>query len=324
MLGRMWPQAQASNGRASGLAFHAQDALLASIVDSSDDAIMAKSPDGIITIWNRGAELLYGYSAEEIIGKPVQILIHADRQQEMDAIIDRIRHGERVEHYETERVRKDGRAIAISLTVSPILDAAGALVGVSSIARDISERKRLEVLEREASTYARNLIEASLDPLLTISVEGKITDANEAMLKVTGVPREQLTGTDFCDYFTEPRRARAAYMEAFSLGFVTDHSLTVRHAGGQLRDFLFNASVYKDTRGEVLGIFAAARDVTAKRNSEALLGKELERLAELERFKKLTIGRELKMIDLKREIRELMQELESLRTVAAAPRFANP
>ena len=318
----MWPQSQGSTARSNGLALHTQDALLASIVDSSDDAIMAESPDGIITIWNRGAEVLYGYSAEEIIGKPVQILIHADRQDEMDAIIARIRNGERVEHYETVRVRKDGTAIAISLTVSPILDEEGALVGVSSIARDISERKRLEVLEREASTYARNLIEASLDPLLTISVEGKITDANEAMLKVTGVPREQLTGTDFCDYFTEPRRARAAYMEAFSSGFVRDHSLTVRHTGGQLTDFLVNASVYKNTRGEVIGIFAAARDVTAKRNSEALLSKELERLGELERFKKLTIGRELKMIDLKREISELRQELEGLRTLSAAPRLA--
>ncbi len=302
---------------------HTQNALLASIVDSSDDAILAKSPDGTITIWHRGAETIFGYSAEEIVGKPVQLLIHKDRRDEMDAIIARIRNGERVEHYETVRVRKDGKAISVSLTVSPILDATGVLIGVSSIARDITERKRIEELEHEASTYARNLLEASLDPLLTISVDGKITDANEATLKVTGVLREQLIGSDFSDYFTEPRRARAGYAEAFSSGFDTDYSLTVRHLGGQLTDLLFNASVYKDSRGDVLGVFAAARDVTAKRGAEAQLAKELERLVELERFKKLTVGRELKMIDLKREISELTQELEGLRALSAGPRLVD-
>jgi len=296
---------------------HAQHALLASIVDSSDDAIMAKSPDGTITIWNRGAELIYGYSAEEIIGKPVQLLIHADRQDEMDSIIARIRNGERVEHYETVRMRKDGQAISISLTVSPIFDAAGSLVGISSIARDISERKRLQDIEHEASAYARNLIEASLDPLLTIDVNGKVTDANEATLNVTGVLRAALIGTDFCDYFTEPSAARQGYLDAFSLGFVTDYFLTVRHTSGQLTDVMLNASLYKDTRGEVLGVFAAARDVTARRTAEAQVSKELERLGELERFKKLTVGRELKMIDLKRELGELKHELEASR--AASP-----
>ena len=302
-----------------GLGVPARNALLASIVDSSNDAIMAKSPDGTITIWNRAAEVIYGYSAEEMIGKPVQVLIHGDRQHETDLINARIRNGERVEHYETVRVRKDGKPISVSLTVSPILDDSGTFLGVSSIDRDITERKRIDESEHEASTYARNLIEASLDPLLTISVDGKITDANEATLKVTGVPRTRLIGTDFADYFTEPRRARAGYLEAFASGFVTDYSLTVCHTSGQLTDMLFNASVYRDTRGEVLGIFAAARDVTAKKNAEALVTKEL---AELERFKKVTVGRELKMIDLKREITELSQALEVLRgTASAGPRM---
>src|SRR5580765_6266304 len=94
----------------------AQIALLASIVDSSDDAIMAKSPDGTITSWNRGAETVYGYKAEEIIGKPVKLLIHPDRPDEMDVILRRIRNGERVEHYETTRIRKDGKTISVSLT----------------------------------------------------------------------------------------------------------------------------------------------------------------------------------------------------------------
>jgi len=243
-------------------------ALLASIVDSSDDAIMAKTPEGIITSWNRGAESLYGYTAEEIVGKPVSVLTHADRPNEMTEILQKIRLGQRVEHYETTRVRRDGKAISVSLTVSPIRDSAGKLVGVSSIARDITERKRADEKIRATSQYARSLIEASLDPLVTISPEGKITDVNEGSIKVTGVPREKLIGTDFSDYFTEPEKAREGYQQVFSKGSVTDYPLTIRHKDGRLTDVLYNASVYKDSRGEVLGVFAAARDVTASRRAE--------------------------------------------------------
>ena len=245
----------------------AQVALLASIVDSSDDAIMAKSPQGIITSWNRGAERIYGYSAQEIIGQPVKILIHPDRPDEMDVILQRIRNGERVEHYETGRIRKDGKTIAVSLTVSPILDASGQLVGVSSIARDITERKRVEEQARQTSQYARSLIEASLDPLVTISPDGKITDVNEATIKVTGLSREMLIGTDFSDYFTAPAKAREGYLEVFSKGSVTDYPLTIRHKNGRLTDVLYNATVYRDPDGRALGVFAAARDVTAQKQA---------------------------------------------------------
>src|SRR6185503_1555187 len=117
---------------------------------------------------------------------------------------------------------------------------------------------------RTTSQYARSLIEASLDPLVTISAEGKITDVNEGSIKVTGVPREKLIGTDFSDYFTEPEQARAGYQQVFAKGSVTDYPLTIRHRDGHLTDVLYNASVYKDASGNVLGVFAAARDVTAQ------------------------------------------------------------
>ncbi|HYS80379.1 MAG TPA: PAS domain S-box protein, partial [Anaeromyxobacteraceae bacterium] len=181
-------------------------------------------------------------------------------------------------------------------------DARGNVLGVFAAARDVTAQK-------QASQYARSLVEASLDPLVTISSEGKITDVNEATIKVTGVSREKLIGADFSDYFTEPEKAREGYQQVFSKGFVTDYPLTIRHRNGSLTNVLYNASVYKDVRGNVLGVFAAARDVSAQKKAEAEVAdqrtRELERLSELERFQRLTVGRELKMIELKKEIEEL-------------------
>ena len=242
-------------------------ALLASIVDSSDDAVYAKTLEGVITSWNRAAELMYGYTAEEIINKPVSVLLSPDRPKEMDDILEKLRHGERIEHFETLRRRKEGALIHVSLTVSPIHDSAGRLIGASSIARDITERKRMEEQLKATSQYARSLIEASLDPLVTISPEGKIMDVNEAAVKVTGMRKEQLIGTDFSDYFTEPENAREGYRQVFEKGFVTDYPLTIRHSDGRLTNVLYNASVYRDLQGNVLGVFAAARDVTLQRQA---------------------------------------------------------
>ena len=112
------------------------------------------------------------------------------------------------------------------------------------------------------SQYARSLIESSLDPLVTINADGKITDVNEASTKVTGVLREKLIGTDFCDYFTEPQKARDGCQKVFDNSYVTDYPLTIKHINGKLTDVLYNASVYKDEVGNVIGFFAAARDVS--------------------------------------------------------------
>lgn len=143
---------------------------------------------------------------------------------------------------------------------------------------------------REYSGYTRSLIEASLDPLVTISAEGKITDVNEASVQVTGVSREQLIGTDFSNYFTEPDKAREGYQRVFAEGFVRDYPLAIRHISGRITDVLYNASVYKDNNGNVLGVFAAARDIAERKRVEAIveqLNKNLQRqAAELESVNK--------------------------------------
>jgi len=135
---------------------------LVSIVESSDDAIISKDFHGLITTWNAGAERLFGYTAEEVIGKPVTILIPRDRRHEETKILERIRRGERVEHYETSRRRKNGSLVEISLTVSPVRNGEGKIVGASKIARDITERKRSEdritLLAHEVDHRSKNLL----------------------------------------------------------------------------------------------------------------------------------------------------------------------
>ena len=133
------------------------------------------------------------------------------------------------------------------------------------------ERDRAEAELEHASAYNRSLIEASLDPLVTIGADGKITDVNAATETATGLGRVELVGTDFSDYFTEPEKARTGYQQVFRDGYVRDYPLELRHRDGHLRTVLYNASVYRDDRGEVRGVFAAARDITEARRAEAAL-----------------------------------------------------
>ena len=172
-----------------------------------------------------------------------------------------------------EQIRRSENQISAASTLFVVLGIIATILSLLTglvVIRDIT--KSMENLNK-ASQYARSLIEASLDPLVTISAEGKITDVNETTIKVTGVSREELMGTDFSNYFTEPEKARAGYREVFEKGFVTDYPLTLRHRSGKQIDVLYNASVYKDIAGRVLGVFAAARDVTAQKQAEEALRK---------------------------------------------------
>ena len=121
---------------------------------------------------------------------------------------------------------------------------------------------------RNVSLYTRNLIEASLDPLVMISPEGKITDVNIATENVTGLNRHHLIGSDFTDYFTDPENARKGYQQVFADGFVTDYPLAIRHISGKISDVLYNFSVYHDDNNNVRGVFAAARDITLRKQNE--------------------------------------------------------
>jgi PAS domain S-box-containing protein len=146
---------------------------------------------------------------------------------------------------------------------------------------DITERKRAENQVRAASLYTRSLIEASLDPLVTISAEGKITDVNKAAEDATGCTRGELIGSDFSEYFTDPLKAREGYTKVFTEGFVVDYPLALKSKSGKIIDVLYNASVYRNEKGRVQGVFAAARDITQRKLAEAELNKHREHLEDL-------------------------------------------
>ncbi len=250
---------------------------LANIVESSEDAILTKSLDGIITSWNKSAENIYGYLAEEVLGKNVSILEPDDLQGETKQLIEVIRQGKTIRHYETLRLKKDGTKIDLSITPSPVFDISGELVAISIVARDVTEYKRSEEKIRLSNIYNRSLIEASLDPLVTIGYDGKVTNVNKATELATGYSRNELIGINFINYFLEPEKAKKGYQEVFQKGAVFDYELEIQHKGGHITSVLYNASIYKDGSGKIIGVFAAARDITERKRMEA----ELEYIARL-------------------------------------------
>ncbi|MEJ7597556.1 MAG: PAS domain-containing protein [Kofleriaceae bacterium] len=262
------------------------------IIDAATDAIIGETLDGRVVIWNRGAEQLFGYSAAEMIGHDIAQLLPRHVPADEELKLAKARRGETIQAFDTVRLCKPDRAVSVSIVISPVFDVHGALIGLSSIARDISVQKAADEKLIASSQYARSLIEASLDPLVTINAEGKITDVNDATVKITGITADELVGTDFSDYFTEVVRAREAYQQVFSTGSVVDYPLTLRNRDGRLNDVLYNASVYRDANGTVLGVFAAARDVTsqqqASRYARSLIEASLDPLVTISAEGKIT------------------------------------
>ena len=255
-------------------------ALQNAIFNSANFSSIATDAKGVIQIFNVGAERMLGYTAAEVMNKitpadisdPQEVIARAAELSfefatpitpGFEALVFKAARG--IEDiYELTYIRKDKSRFPAVVSVTALRDAQEAIIGYLLIGTDNTARK-------QASQYVRSLIEASPDPLVTISAEGKITDVNEGSIKVTGMAREKLIGTDFSDYFTEPERAREGYQQSFAKGFVTDYPLTIRHRDGRLTDVLYNASVYKDVSGNVLGVFAAARDVTDRKRAEEAL-----------------------------------------------------
>lgn len=213
---------------------------------------------GIINYANDNFCKISKYDRKELIGQDHRIINSGYHSKEfMHELWSTISKG-KIWRGELKNRAKDGTLYWVDTTIVPFMDERGIIYQYVAVRINISAQK-------QSSQYARSLIEASLDPLVTISIDGKITDVNEASIKVTGILREKLIGTDFSNYFTEPDKAMEGYQQVFEKGFVADYPLTIKHQSGKLTDVLYNASVYKDDKGNVLGVFAAARDVTEQK-----------------------------------------------------------
>jgi PAS domain S-box-containing protein len=239
------------------------------LIEASPDPLVTISKDGKIMDVNSATEQVTGLSRGQLIGSDFS-----------DYFTEPEKAREGYKKVFVEGLVRD-YPLAIQHVSGPITDVlynatvyrneVGEVQGVFAAARDITKRKRAEEALKAASLYARTLIEASLDPLVTISKDGRIMDVNSATEQVTGFSRGQLIGSDFSDYFTEPEKAREGYQRVFLDEVVRDYSLAIRHTSGKVTDVLYNAAVYRNDAGEVQGVFAAARDITKRKRAQEAL-----------------------------------------------------
>jgi PAS domain S-box-containing protein len=249
-------------------------ARLAAIVESSDDIIVSKDLNGTITSWNKGDERILGYTAEEIVGQHISALMPEAQLEDTGKILDKVRRGEGVDHYETKRRTKDGRIIDVSLTVSPIRNAYGEIIGASKVGRDITERQRAhEVKERLAA-----IIESSDDLILSLDLEGIITSWNRAAERILGYTAEEAVGQHIAllmpqeqteDYATVLARIRRDEV-------VTHYETRRRRKDGSVVDMSLTVSPIRDAKGQIIGASKIGRDITQQKLVE-VERKEAER-----------------------------------------------
>ena len=251
----------------------------AELLNLTQEAIIVRDMDSKVLFWNDGAVKIYGWGMEEANGKITHSLLKTDFSVSLkeinDELINKGQWGGELVH-----TKRDGTQITVLSRQVLKKDEKGSPISILEINSDISERKEMEEELEFAGKYNRNLIETSLDPFVTIGPDGKITDVNGATEAVTGYARDELIGTDFSDYFTEPEKAREGYKRVFKESWIINYPLEIKHKGGHITPVLYNASVYEDESGNVIGVFAAARDITERKQAETKL-KEI--IGELER-----------------------------------------
>jgi PAS domain S-box-containing protein len=248
--------------------FNSEEAIahLAAIIESSEDAIVSKTVDGVVLTWNRGAERVYGYSADEAIGKPMTFLLPEDRPDEEAGILARIGRGDRVEHFETVRRRKNGDLIDVSLTISPIRDRSGHVVGASHVARDVTERKGLsDRLERLAA-----IVESSEDAIVAKTLKGTILSWNAGATQIYGYTAAEAIGQPMTVLLPPDRAEEESQILArIGRGERVEHFETVRRMkGGGLIDVSLTISPIRDGAGRIIGASHVARNITERRRQE--------------------------------------------------------
>jgi two-component system sensor kinase FixL len=194
----------------------AENSRLAAIVSSSDDAIIGKTMQGIVTDWNRGAELIFGYSAQDMIGKPIAVLLPPGKEDEELEILSRVREGERIDHFETRRRRKDGKIIDVSVTISPVHDSEGRLIGASKVARDITSASRAQQELREREAHLQSVLDTVPDAMVVIDVKGKIQSFSNTAQRLFGYAADEVLGRNVSMLMPEPYRSQHdAYLSRY-------------------------------------------------------------------------------------------------------------
>jgi two-component system sensor kinase len=243
---------------------------LVAIVESSDDAIVGKTLEGIVTSWNKSAERLFGYRAEEIIGQPVARLIPEDRLEEETQILARLRRGERVDHFETVRRRKDGTVVDVSVSISPTLDETGRVVGASKIARDITERKKAEAAVREANEILREQAAIlELAPVLVRDLEGRIVLWTRGAERLYGFSKAEALGRVSHELFqTEFAQGRGYVDERLRSVGQWEGELVHRKRDGERLVVASQQIVYCDSSGWPVRILEVNADITERKRAE--------------------------------------------------------
>jgi PAS domain S-box-containing protein len=258
----------------------AEEALarLAAIVESSDDAIVSKTLDGVIRSWNSGAERIFGYTAEEAVGRPITLIIPPERHDEEPAILERLRCGERVEHFETVRVAKDGRRLDISLTISPICDAEGHVIGASKVARDITERKRAENALRRSERELSEFFENAAVGLHWAGPDGTILRANRTELALLGYTAEEYVGRNIAEFHADPGVIADILRRLAAGEELRGCEARMRCKDGSIREVLLSSNVLWEG-GEFVHTRCFTRDITERKHAERALKESEERLA---------------------------------------------
>lgn len=241
-------------------------AILSAIVQCSDDAIISKDLSGIITSWNGAAERIFGYLSSEIIGRSIMLLIPDELADEEPAILSKIRAGERVENFDTKRKRKDGQLIDVSLTISPVISSQGNIIGISKIARDITQWK----VAQSHSAMLSAIIESSYDAIISKDLNSIITSWNLAAERIFGYSSSEMIGSSILKLIPMDRQQEETlFLNRIGLGERIEHFETQRITkNGNLIDVSLTLSPVRDGNGKIIGVSKIARDITARKFEE--------------------------------------------------------
>ena len=282
---RLYEMELAEAVRARDVSVTAQQRL-AAIIESSDDAIVSKDLNGIITSWNNGAQRLFGYEEAEVIGKPITILIPDERHDEESLILGRVRRGQRIEHFETVRLHKDGHPIDISLVISPIKNESGKVVGASKIARDITERKKADEQLRRALEFDETVMLSMGEGLFTVDSEGRVTFMNPAAQRLFGWTLEEMLGRRMHDvtHHLRPDGTKFPASECAGLAVLRQGTMLSEfedvfiRRDGTFFDVVYSSSPLRGD-GKITGLVVVFRDISDRKQAE----EERARLLEAER-----------------------------------------